>query len=126
MAFDYEVTLKSGALTLPDAMLKATNLKEGDEVEISVISPNRFLFVRAASHRDLFKAGTQVTRMSVEAYLTQHGYHASDSNPDVWETTVKRTTKQGKALGKVYNVSVNVPDLLADPEKFAAFVRRHP
>jgi antitoxin component of MazEF toxin-antitoxin module len=126
MPHDYEVTLKSGALTLPDAMLKETNLKEGDEVEISVISANRFLLVRAASHRDLFKPTAQVTRGSVEAYLTQHGYHASDTNPDIWEAAVKRTTKQGKALGKVYNVTVNVTDLIADPDKFAAFVRRHP
>jgi hypothetical protein len=44
----------------------------------------------------------------------------------VWEAPIKRKTRQGKALGKIYSVSVSIPDLLADPQRFAAFVRRHP
>ena len=126
MPFDYETTLKAGSLALPEAMLKDTNLKEGDEIESSVVSPNRYLLVRAASHRGAIRGGTQVTRKSVETYLSAHGFHASTSDPDVWEAPIKRTTKQGKAVGKVYSVAVSVPELIDDPDKFAAFVRRHP
>jgi len=126
MPYDYETTVKSGALALPEEMLKTTNVKDGDAIEITVVSPNRFLLVRAAAHRDLFKETTQVTRQAVESYLRDHGFEPSSGNPDIWEADIKRKTKQGKALGKVYSVSVSVPDLIADPHRFAAFVRRHP
>ena len=126
MPFDYEVTLKTNVITLPDEMLKETNLKDGDTIEISLLSPNRFSLTRAAAHSGLFKPGTQVTRQGVETYLAAHGFHPSTENADIWEVAVKRTTKQGKALGKVYSASVNVPDLVAEPQKLVVFVRLHP
>jgi hypothetical protein len=126
MSFDFEITLKGNTLTLPDQMIKETNLREGDVIEISLVSKNRFLLVRADAHRHQFNNQSQVTRQGVEAYLTAHGYHPSSTSTDVWEAPVKRTTKVGKALGKIYTVSVNVPELINDPDKFAAFVRRHP
>ena len=120
------MTYKGGTITLPDQMVQETNLRDGDTIEVSLVSKNRFLLVRAASHQNMFVSGSQVTRQSVESYLSAHGYHASSTDADVWEAQIKRTTKVGKALGKIYSVSVNVPDPIKDPDKFAAFVRRHP
>ena len=48
----------------------------------------------------MFVSGSQVTRQSVESYLSAHGYHASSTDADVWEAQIKRTTKVGKALGR--------------------------
>ena len=39
---------------------------------------------------------------------------------------MKCSTNQGTALGKVDTASVDIPNLVAEPQKFAAFVRRHP
>ncbi len=122
----FQVTLTGGNITLPADMIKQTNLKEGDVLDLEVHSGNRFSFMREAAHRDLFKPGSQVTRQQVETYLSNHGFHALSTNQDIWEAQVKRNTAEAKSLGKLYTVSVNVPDLVSDPRRFAAFIRRHP
>ncbi|MBI3500575.1 MAG: AbrB/MazE/SpoVT family DNA-binding domain-containing protein [Bacteroidetes bacterium] len=122
----FQVTLTGGIITFPADLLKQTNLKEGDVLDIEVQSGNRFTLIREAAHRDLFKPGAQVTRQQVETYLSNHGFHPSSNDPDVWEAPIKRNTAEAKSLGKLYTVSVNVPDLVGDPRRFAAFIRRHP
>lgn len=122
---EFQVTLKGNTITLPDDLLKASHLRDGDVLDLVAHSPDRFTLIRQAAHRDLFKAGAHVDGAQVQAYLTKQGFVARSDNPDVWEKHVTRNTAEGKALGKVYTLSVSLSDLLSHPDHFAAFVRRH-
>ncbi len=122
---EFQATVKGNTIVLPDDMLKSTNLRDGDVLDLVAYSADRFGVVRQAAHRDLFKVGSTVDPAQLKTYLGKQGYQARSDNPDTWEKSITRNTAEGKAIGKVYTLSVSFQDLVAHPEKLAAFVRRH-
>ncbi len=121
----YQATITNGALVLPAEMMKQGNFREGDVMDITIHSQDRFGAIRQVAHRGLFKTGATVTADQLKTYLAKLGFAATPSNPDVWQKNVARKTAEGAALGTLYQISVSLTDLLAHPDHLAAFVRHH-
>jgi hypothetical protein len=52
------------------------------------------------------------------------GFKPTD-NPDIWSREERRTTAQKELIGTVYEIRINIPDLLQDDKKLRGFVKRY-
>ena len=114
-----------GKIEIPSSILEKTLLREGSEVEIEVIDKDTIQIELAREDEEkVIERRKLRSREALENFMKDVGFKPTD-NPDIWSREERRTTAQKELIGTVYEIRINIPDLLQDDKKLRGFVKRY-
>jgi antitoxin component of MazEF toxin-antitoxin module len=114
-----------GKIEIPSSILEKTLLREGSEVEIEVIDKDTIQIDLAREDEEkVIERRKLRSREALENFMKDVGFKPTD-NPDIWSREERRTTAQKELIGTVYEIRINIPDLLQDDKKLRGFVKRY-
>ena len=117
--------IENGKIEIPASLLEKTLLREGSEVEIEVIDKDTIEINLAREDEGKIIDRRKIrSREALENFMKDVGFKPTD-NPDIWSREERRTTAQKELIGTVYEIRINIPDLLQDDKKLRGFVRRY-